>query len=53
LAWCRTRVFMASAIFGATRLAQLDHALRAAHVALSEECITELDLAHKAHPMPY
>lgn len=53
LAWCRTRVFMASAIFGATRLAQLDHALRAAHVELSAECITELDLAHKAHPMPY
>ena len=53
LAWCRTRIFMASAIFGATRLAQLDHALGAVDVDLSDECITELDQVHKAHPMPY
>ena len=53
LAWCRTRIFMASAIFGATRLAQLDHALGAVDVDLSAECITELDQVHKAHPMPY
>ena len=53
LAWCRTRIFMASAIFGATRLAQLDHALGAVDVDLSDECITELDQVHKTHPMPY
>ena len=53
LAWCRTRIFMASAIFGATRLAQLGHALGAVEVDLSQDCITELDLTHRAHPMPY
>ena len=53
LAWCRTRIFMASAIFGATRLAQLDHALGAVEVDLSQDCIAELDLTHRAHPMPY
>jgi aryl-alcohol dehydrogenase-like predicted oxidoreductase len=53
LAWCRTRVFMASAIFGATTLAQLEHALDAVDVDISAELIAELDAVHKEHPMPY
>ena len=53
LAWCRTRVFMASAIFGATTLAQLEHALEVVTVEISAELIDELDVVHKAHPMPY
>jgi len=53
LAWCRTRPFMASAIFGATRLAQLQHALGSVDVTLSEEVLGEIDAAHRAHPMPY
>lgn len=53
LAWCRTRPFMASAIFGATRMEQLDHALGSVEVTLSGEVLEEIDAAHRAHPMPY
>ncbi|GAA4225453.1 aryl-alcohol dehydrogenase-like predicted oxidoreductase [Sagittula marina] len=53
LAWSAQRPFVASSIFGATTLAQLDHLLPAADLALSEEVLTALDEAHKAHPMPY
>ncbi len=53
LAWCRTRPFMASAIFGATTLAQLEHALGAVDVGLSDAVLGEIDAAHRAHPMPY
>jgi aryl-alcohol dehydrogenase-like predicted oxidoreductase len=53
LAWCLTRPFMCSAIFGATTLAQLETALGAADLTLSDEVLREVDKAHRAHPMPY
>lgn len=53
LGWTLTRPFMGASIFGATTLAQLEHALGAADVTLSEEVLAEIDAAHKAHPMPY
>jgi aryl-alcohol dehydrogenase-like predicted oxidoreductase len=53
LAWCGTRPFMASAIFGATDLAQLETALKSTEITLSDEVLTEIAAAHKAHPMPY
>ena len=53
LAWCRTRPFMASAIFGATTQPQLKHALGSVDVQLSDEVLQEIDQAHRAHPMPY
>lgn len=53
LAWCRTRPFMASAIFGATTLAQLEHALASVEVSLSDEVLADIDRAHRVHPMPY
>ena len=53
LAWCRTRPFMASAIFGATTMDQLEVALASVDVVLSEEVMGEIDKAHRAHPMPY
>lgn len=53
LAWCRTRPFMASAIFGATTMDQLEVALGSVEVALSDEVLAEIDAAHQAHPMPY
>ena len=53
LAWCCTRPFMGSVIFGATTLAQLTHALGAAEVSVTEEMKRDLDQAHRAHPMPY
>ncbi len=53
LAWCRARPFMMSAIFGATRVAQLEHVLAGADLELSDEAMTEINAAHRAHPMPY
>ncbi len=53
LAWCRTRPFMCSAIFGATTNAQLETALGSVDLTLPDEVLAALDAAHKAHPMPY
>ena len=53
LAWCLTRPFMGSAIFGATSMDQLDLALGAAEVTLGDEVLSDLDAVHRAHPMPY
>ncbi len=53
LAWCRARPFMMSAIFGATRVAQLEHVLAGADLELSDEAMTEINAAHRAHPMPF
>ncbi|KIC26073.1 MULTISPECIES: aldo/keto reductase [unclassified Leisingera] len=53
LAWCRTRPFMASAIFGATRLAQLEHLLQSVELELSQDVLEEINAAHRMHPMPY
>ncbi|WP_297774279.1 aldo/keto reductase [uncultured Roseovarius sp.] len=53
LAWCLTRPFMASAIFGATSMAQLDIALGAADLVLGQDVVKDLDAVHREHPMPY
>jgi aryl-alcohol dehydrogenase-like predicted oxidoreductase len=53
LAWCRTRPFMASAIFGATRTAQLKHILASVDVTLSQEVLDALNAVHHQHPMVY
>ncbi|PVA09288.1 aldo/keto reductase [Pelagivirga sediminicola] len=53
LAWTLTRPFMASSIFGATTMEQLDLALGAADLTLSTEVLDEIDTAHRAHPMPF
>ncbi len=53
LAWCLTRPFMTSAIFGATTMDQLEIALTSDQITLSDEVMKDLDAAHKAHPMPY
>ncbi|MAU48126.1 MAG: aldo/keto reductase [Yangia sp.] len=53
LAWTAQRPFVASSIFGATTMAQLEHLLAASELTLSSELLEALDDAHKAHPMPY
>ncbi|WP_298836562.1 aldo/keto reductase [uncultured Roseobacter sp.] len=53
LAWCRTRPFMGSIIFGATTMEQLDVCLGAADMDLSAEVLDDIDAAHRRHPMPY
>ena len=52
-AWSARRPFVTSSIFGATTLEQLDHALGAVDVTLSEECLAALDAVHRAHPFPF
>ena len=44
---------MTSVIFGATSLDQLDVVLGALDLTLGDEILTDIDAAHKAHPMPY
>ncbi len=53
LAWLRTRPFIATAIFGASDMAQLERALGSVEVELSPEVLGEIEAAHRAHPMPY
>ncbi len=53
LAWTLTRPFVGSSIFGASNDAQLDAALAAADLTLSDEVMAALFEVHKAHPMPF
>ncbi|WP_147124317.1 aldo/keto reductase [Shimia ponticola] len=53
LAWCDTRPFMCSNIFGASTTEQLDRILSGLDVTLSDEVVADLDAAHQTHPMPY
>ena len=53
LAWCMSRPFMTSVIFGATTMDQLQHAVGAAETTLSDQVLTEIDAAHQSIPMPF
>lgn len=53
LGFCTSRPFMGSTIFGATTMDQLERALGAQDVTLSDEVLKDIAKAHKAHPMPY
>ena len=53
LAWCLTRPFMCSAIFGARTMEQLDIALDSADLVLTDAVMDGIDDVHRAHPMPF
>lgn len=53
MAFCTSRPFMASVIFGATTQAQLERILAGSGIVLSDEILAEIDAAHRAHPMPF
>jgi aryl-alcohol dehydrogenase-like predicted oxidoreductase len=53
LAWSARRPFVSSSILGATTVEQLERALGAAEVTLSDDLLADLDAAWKAHPFPY
>ena len=53
LAWCRTRPFMTSAIFGATTEAQLVEVLQGLDLELSAEVMAEITEVYRDFPMPY
>ena len=48
-----TRPFMASVIFGATSLDQLDRALGSVDVTLTDQVLTEINAANRSVPMPF
>ena len=53
LAWSVQRPTVASSIFGATSMTQLDNLLAAQDLVLSDAVMEDIQAAHKAHPMPY
>ena len=53
IAWCSSRPFMCSTIIGATDLDQLSHILGSQGVEISEDCLLDIDNAHKEVPMPF
>ncbi len=53
LAWCLTRPFMASVIFGATTIAQLENSVKAADLTLSDEVMEDILGVYRSYPIPY
>jgi aryl-alcohol dehydrogenase-like predicted oxidoreductase len=53
MAFQRSRPFKVSAIFGATTTQQLAELLEGKDLELSKEVLEDIDIAHRAHPMPY
>lgn len=53
LAWCLTRPFMGSVIFGSTSIDQLETALGSADLTLSEDVMNDIKAAYRLHPMPF
>ncbi|MCW2306354.1 aldo/keto reductase [Rhodobium gokarnense] len=53
LAFCLTRPFMGSVIFGATSIPQLETAIGAADLTLSDEVMDDIKAAYRQHPMPF
>lgn len=53
LAWVRARPFVATAIFGATSLSQLETVLEAADLMLEQVVLDDIAAVHKQHPMPF
>ncbi len=53
LQWTRTRPFPTIPIFGARTADQLETALAARDVTLSDDLLDEVSKAHRAHPLPY
>lgn len=52
LAFCMTRPFMASVIFGATNMQQLENNLKASELKLSEDVMTGIAAIHRDYPIP-
>jgi len=53
LAFTLSRPFVAAPIFGASSMEQLETALGAADLTLSQDLLAEIDAAHRDHPMPF
>jgi len=52
-AWILTRPFPVVSIIGASTMPQLETAFSAARLEVSAEVLAAIEVAHKAHPMPF
>lgn len=52
LAFCLTRPFMASVIFGATTNQQLENSLKSVELKLSDEVMADIQSIYREHPLP-
>lgn len=53
LAWCTTRPFMASVIFGATSMDQLKTAIGSSDITLGDEVMDDILSVYKDYPIPF
>ena len=53
LAWCLTRPFMTSVIFGATSMAQLENSVAAANLKLEGAVMEDILAVYREFPVPY
>lgn len=53
LAWCMTRPFMTSVIFGASSMSQLENSLKAQDLKLGGEVMDDILEVYRAFPAPY
>jgi aryl-alcohol dehydrogenase-like predicted oxidoreductase len=53
LRWAADKPFMGSVIFGATSLEHLVRSLGTVDITLSDDVVSEIDTAHKSHPLPF
>ena len=53
LAFCLTRPFMASVIFGATTMEQLENSIRSSELKLPDEVMSDLAGVYRDYPAPY
>ncbi len=53
LAWCLTRPFMTSVIFGATSMDQLKNSVAAANVKLDDAVMEDISAVYRQYPAPY
>ena len=53
MAFCTSRPFMTSVIFGATNIDQLKVILAGKDIMLNDDVLADINTAHKNHPIPY
>ena len=53
MAFCTSRPFMTSVIFGATNIDQLKVILASKDIMLNDDVLADINTAHKNHPIPY
>ncbi len=53
LAWCLTRPFLTAAIIGATAQSQLEQALDAVDLVLTDDVMGDIQTVYRQYPIPF